>query len=66
MADKIKDLSVDELKKIISTTVEESVEEIMEDILSASSKKYIDSIADARSEYKIGKCKSLKSLKCTK
>lgn len=66
MSVKIKDLSVDELKKLISATVEESVEDIMEDILSASSRKYIESVADARNEYKTGKCKSLKSLKCTK
>ena len=63
---KIKDLSVDELKKLISDTVEESMEDILEDFLAASSKRYIESVSEARSDYKSGKHKSLKSVKCTK
>ncbi len=59
---KIKDLTVDEFEKLIHKTVEESMEEIIEDIIAASNPKYIDSIAEARKDYKAGKVKNIKSL----
>ncbi len=59
---KIKDLTVNEFEKLIHKTVEESMEEIIEDIIASSNPKYIDSISEARKDYKSGKTKNIKSL----
>jgi len=52
MGTKISDLTVDELKNLISGTVQETIEDYLEDIKALSSKNYIDSIKEAREDYK--------------
>jgi len=52
METKISDLTVDELKNLISRTVQETIENYLEDIKALSSKNYIDSIKEAREDYK--------------
>lgn len=59
---KVKDLSVDELKYIIKRVVEETIEDYIEDILALSSSNFIKSIEDARKEYKEGKYKFLEDI----
>ena len=59
---KVKDLTVDELKSLISEAVKESLEDLIEDILALSSESYLRSIEEARKDYKEGKVKSLEEI----
>ncbi len=55
---KLHDLTVNELKSLISNTVKEAMEDFIEDMFALSSEKYINSIKEARKDYKEGKLKS--------
>lgn len=57
MGTKVKDLSVEELQTLISKTVRESIEDLMEDIVALSSEKYKHSIKEARADYKENRVK---------
>ena len=59
---KVKDLTVEELKSLISDTVKEILEDIIEDIVALSSEEYLHSIEEARKDYKEGKVKSLEEI----
>jgi hypothetical protein len=54
MDTKISDLTVNELKELIATTVQETIEDYLEDLKALTSKDYINSIREAREEYKAG------------
>ncbi len=62
MATRVKDLTTKELQSLISRSVKETMEDLMEDMLALSSKKYKKSIAEARKEYKDGKTKMLEDI----
>jgi len=62
MVIKVKDLTVGELRSLISDTVRETIEDLIEDILALSSEEYLCSIEEARKNYKEGKVKSLKEI----
>ncbi len=62
MPEKIKDLTVKELKKLIRKTVEEVLEDYFEDLIALSSKKFINSIKKAREDYRKGKVKSMEDV----
>lgn len=62
MSAKIQDLSIDEFQSLISNTVRETMEDIIEDLLALSSDKYIRSIKEARTDYKQGRVKNLEDL----
>ena len=57
MNTKVKDLTVEDLRSLISNTVKESMEDLIEDMLALSSKEYLQSIEEARDNYKKGKSK---------
>lgn len=57
MDTKIKDLTTDELRTLISNTIKESMEDLVEDLLALSNKKYLNSIEEAREDYKNGQIK---------
>jgi hypothetical protein len=59
METKVKDLTIGELRSLISDTVKETIGDLIEDILALSSPKYLRSIEEARRDYKEGKVKSL-------
>ena len=59
---KVKDLTVEELKALISNIIKESLEDMVEDTLALSSKEYIDSIEEARLDYKEGRIKHLEDI----
>ncbi|MCD4766224.1 MAG: hypothetical protein K8R34_06910 [Methanosarcinales archaeon] len=59
---KVKDLTVVELHSLISDTVKETMEDLIEDILALSSDEYIHSINEARTDYKEGKVKSFEEI----
>ena len=56
---KINELTVKEFKALISESIREILEDIIEDREASSSKNYIDSIKEAREEYKTGNISSL-------
>lgn len=59
MTVKVKDMTAEELQKLIADTVNSVVEDLMEDILGLSSDNYLKSIEEARKNYKDGKITKL-------
>ncbi len=59
---KVKDLTVGELKSLISDSIRESLEDLIEDTVALSSDEYLRSIEEARTDYKEGKIKSLEEI----
>ena len=62
MKSKVKDLTVEELRSLISYTVKEVMEDLIEDILALSNEEYLKSIEEARSDYNKGKIKYLEEI----
>ncbi len=59
---KLRDLTVEEFKTLISDTIRESMEDLLEDLTALSSKEYLTSIREARGDYKHGRAKSLEEI----
>jgi len=59
---KVKDLTVEELKTVISDTVKDSMEDIVEDMLALSNEEYLRSIEEARNDYREGRVKSFEDI----
>ena len=59
---KVKDLTVGELKSLISDAIKESFEDLVEDIVALSSEEYLRSIEEARTDYKKGRIKYLEEI----
>lgn len=53
----IKDLTTEELQILIKTTVEETMQEVVEDLLALNSPAYLASVEEARSDYQTGQIK---------
>ncbi|MFH0925786.1 MAG: hypothetical protein V1872_09200 [bacterium] len=62
MKAKVKDITIDELKILISDTIKDTMEDLLEDMLALSSKEYVSSIKEAREDYEDGKIKYLEEL----
>ena len=62
MSTKIGDLTVEELKKIIAEAVRENTQDLIEDLLGFNSPSYLESIQEAREDYKKGRGKPLEEL----
>ena len=62
MNTKIRDLTTDELRTLITNTVKESMEDIVEDLLAISNENYLNSIEEARKDYKNGKIKTFEDV----
>ncbi len=58
----VKEMDVEELREIIRKAVRETMEDILEDMLALSSKKFLDSIAEARKDYAEGRVKKLEEI----
>ena len=59
METKVKDLTANQLRSLVSDTVRGTMEDLIEDLLALSSKEYLKSIEQARDDYIKGKVKSL-------
>ena len=55
MGNKVSDLTVIELKNLISGVINEKMEDLVEDIKSLLDPEYIKSIKEAREDYKNGR-----------
>ena len=62
METKVKDLTVEELQSLISDTIKSTLEDLIEDMLALSSDEYLQSIEEARKDYKEGKIKYLEDI----
>ncbi|TFG05139.1 MAG: hypothetical protein EU536_02865 [Promethearchaeota archaeon] len=62
MEPKVKDLTVKEFRTLISETVKEILEDIIEDFLALASEQFIKSIEEARTDYKERKVKHLEEM----
>ena len=62
MKTNVKDLSVTELQTLISDTVKNAMEEFIEDMLALSSEEYLESIKEARKDYKNGRIKQFEEV----
>lgn len=59
---KVSDLTVAELKNLISEIIQEKLDDIFEEKAMIQDKDYIESIKEARSEYKKGNVKNIDDL----
>ncbi len=59
---RLKDMTADEVKTLISQTVRETMEEFLEDILALGSEHFINSIREAREDYKRGDVKNFEEV----
>jgi hypothetical protein len=59
----VKDLSVDELEQVIAAVVRRTLEEYLEDREGLASRPYLDSIQEAREEYRSGDTTPLRDLR---
>ena len=57
MAQKVKDLTVEELENLITETVRDTLRDLLEDLLALSSVEYLNSIKEAREDYHKGRVK---------
>jgi len=53
----VKDLTTEELQTLIKTTVEETMQELIEDLLALNNPTYLVSIEEARKDYLAGRVK---------
>ena len=58
-ATKLRDLTVGEFKTLISDTIKENIEDLLEDLTALSSKEYLNYIREAREDYMNGRVKIL-------
>ena len=58
MTTKIRDLTIQEFKDLLSSVVKETFEELLEDFTALSSNDFLESIEEARINFKEGKVKS--------
>jgi lipoate-protein ligase A len=62
MEPKVKDLTIKEFRTLISETVKETLEDLIEDFSALTSDQFIKSIEEARADYKEGKFKNLEEI----
>ncbi len=65
MNEKVNELAVDELKDLISNVVQEKLDEMLEDVKLMLDSEYVNSIKEAREEYKQGKVTSIDDILST-
>jgi hypothetical protein len=59
---RLKDMTADEVKSLISQTVRETMEEFLEDMLALGSENFVNSIKQAREDYKKGDVKTFEEV----
>ncbi len=62
METKVKDLTVVEFQSLISDTMRATLNDLVEDVSALSSPTYLESIEEARNDYKKGRVKHLEDL----
>ena len=62
MSKTIKEMTTDEFREMITSVVQEAVDNAMEDIIALNSVEYVNSITEAREEYRKGDVKPLEDV----
>jgi len=62
MSGLVKELSVNELRTVIRDTVEQTLEDKLEDLQALSSRSFLHSIEEAREDFRAGRVTSLDDL----
>ncbi len=62
MPSMVKDLSVEELRTVVRDTVEQTLDDKMEDLQALSSESFLHSIEEAREDYREGRVSTLADL----
>ncbi|HMF34810.1 MAG TPA: hypothetical protein VKK79_25540 [Candidatus Lokiarchaeia archaeon] len=62
MSLKVKDLTVEQLQSIIRQAVEQTLEDLKEDIEGLASQRYLRSIEEARGDYREGRTQTLEDV----
>jgi hypothetical protein len=62
MTQRVSDLTVEELERLVETTVRRTIEDYLEDLEAKGSAQYLDSIREAREEYLRGDVTKLSDL----
>ncbi len=62
MPSMVKDLSVEELRTVVRDTVEQTLDDKLEDLQALSSESYLRSIEEAREDYREGRVTPLADL----
>ncbi len=62
MQSMVRDLSVDELRTVVRDTVEETLDDKLEDLQALSSQSFLRSIEEAREDYREGRVTALADL----
>lgn len=62
MSGMVKEMSVDELRMVIRDTVEQTLEDKLEDLQALSSPSYLRSIEEAREDFRAGRVTALDDL----
>ncbi|HMQ78411.1 MAG TPA: hypothetical protein PKE39_12400 [Ignavibacteria bacterium] len=65
MNEKVNELTVDELRNLISNVVQEKLDDMLEDVKLMLDSEYVNSIKEAREEYKQGKVTSIDDILST-
>ena len=63
MSTKLQELTVEDLKGLISKAVRETMEEVLEDLSAKGSKQFLDSVQEAREDFREGRVQDLDDLK---
>jgi len=63
MSTKLQELKVEDLKGLISKAVRETMEEVLEDLSAKGSKQFLDSVQEAREDFREGRVQDLDDLK---
>jgi hypothetical protein len=58
----VEDLTIEELQTLIKTTVEETMQELIEDLLAMNNPAYLASIEKARKDYQAGRIKRFENV----
>ena len=59
----VKDLPLEELERLIERVVRRTLEEYLEDLEALASPDYLDSVREAREDYRAGRVGKLRELK---
>ena len=62
METRVKDLTVVEFQSLILDTMRATLKDLIEDVLALSSPEYLESIEEARNDYREGRVKHLEEL----
>ncbi|MEO0091489.1 MAG: hypothetical protein ABIK61_02095 [candidate division WOR-3 bacterium] len=62
MTIKVQDLTIEELRALISDVVKDVIGDLIEDMVALSCQDYCNSIKEARKDYQEGRCKKIEEV----